>query len=88
MSFEIYYDKQPKKFLKKLDKHLTSRIINKTEETLLKNPIPQDAKAIIGKHGVFRIRIGDYRALYRINYQEKKIIIFLIDKRPTIYNKI
>ena len=31
MSFDIYYDKQPEKFLSKVDKHISSRIINKIE---------------------------------------------------------
>ncbi len=34
MSFEIYYDKQPEKFLEKLDRHISSRIFGKIELTL------------------------------------------------------
>ncbi|MBU2633631.1 MAG: type II toxin-antitoxin system RelE/ParE family toxin [Nanoarchaeota archaeon] len=88
MSFEIFYDYQPLKFLKKLDKHIVKRIINKIEETLSSSPVPSGAKPIVGEHGVFRIRMGDYRALYRINYQENKIIIFKVDKRSKIYDDL
>ena len=85
MVFEIVYDKQPAKFLNKLNKETNNRILDKIEETLANNPVPRDAKSIVGKHGVFRIRIGDYRALYRINYQESKIIVLKIDKRSKVY---
>ena len=84
MIFSIDYDKQPREFLRKLDKHISKRILDKID-TLKENPVPQNIKAIVGQHGVFRIRIGDYRALYRINYQGNKIIIIKIDKRPRIY---
>lgn len=86
MTFYIEYDKQPKKFLKRSDKHVAIRILDKVEELLAESPVPHTAVAIVGEHGVFRIRIGDYRALYRISYQEKKIIVFHLDKRSRVYD--
>ncbi|MBS3135553.1 type II toxin-antitoxin system RelE/ParE family toxin [Candidatus Woesearchaeota archaeon] len=85
MSFEINYDKQPVKFLKKLDKNSVKRILDRIDEQLQNNAVPHDAKRIVGEHNVFRLRIGDYRALYRINYPENKIIVFKIDKRDRVY---
>jgi mRNA interferase RelE/StbE len=85
MSYEVTYDKQPVKFLKKLDKHIAKRILDKADETFGREPVPSDAKTIVGEHGVFRIRIGEYRALYRVNYKEKRIVIFKLEKRPTVY---
>ena len=85
MRYSIDYDKQPQKFLEKTPKEIAKRILDKIEETLATTPVPHNAKSIVGEHGVFRIRIGDYRALYRINYQEQKIIVFLIEKRSRVY---
>lgn len=65
MTFLIEYDKQPQNFLKKLDKYIPIRIMDKIDELLLNNSVSHNARVIIGEHGVFRIRIGDYRALYR-----------------------
>ena len=87
MTFVIFYDKQPLKFLKKLDKHLSSRILDKIDELLTENPVPHSSKAVVGEHGVFRIRIGDYRTLYRVDFQSKKIVVFKLDKRPRVYDK-
>lgn len=85
MIFSIEYDKQPAKFLKKCDKPIAKRIMDKMEAVLINNPIPHDSKAIIGEHGVFRIRIGDYRTLYRTNYSEHRIVVFKLEKRSKVY---
>ncbi|MBI2138636.1 type II toxin-antitoxin system RelE/ParE family toxin [Candidatus Woesearchaeota archaeon] len=86
MNFAIDYDKQPEKFLIKLDKHLSQRIIDKIEECLQDYPVPSNAVAISWEHGVFRLRIGDFRALYRINHTENKIIVLKVDKRERVYD--
>ena len=87
MIFGIYYDKQPEKFLIKVDKHIAARLIGKIETALAENPVPHNAKTIVGEHGTFRIRVGDYRALYRVDYANNKIIIFKLDKRATVYDR-
>ncbi len=86
MNFEIFYDKQPEKFLEKLDKHIATRLINKIEFALADKPVPHNATTMEGEHGVFRIRIGDFRALYRVNYETNRIIIVKIDKRSRVYD--
>ena len=56
----------------------------------MSEPVPSDAKFIGREEGdkIFRYRIGDYRALYKIKEQEKVILITKIDKRPRVYDKI
>lgn len=85
MSYLVLYDTQPRKYLEKLNKTEARRIIEKIESILSLHPIPRDAKPIVGEHGAFRIRIGDFRALYRVEFQNGKVIIFKIDKRSRIY---
>lgn len=86
MTFSIEYSRQPQKFLKKSDKHIAKRLMDKIDEILPNNPVPGSAVSIVGEHGVFRIRIGDYRAIYRIDYETNKIIIFKLDKRGKVYD--
>ncbi len=86
MNFEIEYDAQPRKFLKRLDRHDIRRIMDKIDDTLVANPIPHNAKRVIGYNiPTFRIRVGKWRVLYRINYEDKKIIIVKIDLREKVY---
>jgi mRNA interferase RelE/StbE len=85
MTFSVFYDTQAEKFLSKLDKQYAVRIMDKTEQLLGDNAVPHEAKAIVGEHGVFRLRVSDFRVLYRVNYLEKRVIVFKIDKREKVY---
>ncbi len=85
MTFSFSYDRQPTKFLKKCNKQIAERLIEKLEGSLANNPVPHNATTIVGEHGVFRIRIGDCRVIYRISHEEAKIIVIKIDKRDRVY---
>ena len=76
--FEIKLDKQAEHFLTKCENELFERISNRLE-TLKQNPVPHDAKRALGYElPTFRIRIGKHRALYRVNHEEKRIIVVKI----------
>ena len=83
--FDILYDKQPLQFLKHLKKGMTDRITDKINSLFSKQLVPHTAKSMIGHHGVFRVRIGNYRVLYRINYEKKRLIIIKLNHRQKIY---
>ena len=80
--------KQPAlKFLKSIkDKTLLKRISDRIGE-LEQNPFPQDIERVEGYKDVkvFRVRIGDYRILYFVDYSSSKIYIEKIDKRSRVY---
>jgi len=83
--FEIKYSNQANKFLKKADKVLLIRLIKKIEE-IKKQPIIHDTKTVEGyEEKLFRIRVGDYRILYEVDYKLNKIGIIKIDKRSKVY---
>ncbi len=64
--FSIDYSHKARRFLKKCDKNLSKRIVNKIE--LLKTvPVPHKAVSVVGEDRTFRIRIGDYRVLYEVS---------------------
>lgn len=85
--YHIELSERAQEFLSKLDSHIKERI-EKSLERLKENPIPSDAKFIGRDKGekVFRYRMGDYRALYKIKDKEKTVLVAKIDKRPRIYN--
>jgi mRNA interferase RelE/StbE len=82
--FTIRYSNRSKRFLKKADEVLTIRILDKIEK-LREDPIIHDTKTVEGSPGLFRVRVGDYRILYEVDYKNKLIGIIKIDKRPRIY---
>lgn len=74
-------------FLEKLDKNISKRIEERLKK-LEENPVPSDAK-FIGRENndkIFRYRVGDYRALYKLKEQSKIVLITKIDKRPKVYD--
>jgi mRNA interferase RelE/StbE len=85
MNLKIFLNNQPKNFFKKQEKIIVKRIFNKIYG-LLENPFPSDSKFLKGNEKLFRIRVGDYRILYRVNYINNKLIIFKIEKRSKVYD--
>ena len=82
--FEIVLSKQAAKFIKRSDTVLIKRLVQKLE-SLKTEPIGHDAKRIIRKELLFRVRVGDHRILYAVKYEQKKILIEKIDHRERIY---
>jgi len=83
--FELYLSGYAEKFLKKCDKDIYDRIMNKIKE-LGKDPFPSNVKRVVGrKEKIFRIRVGKYRILYVVFHQDNKVLISDIDKRSKVY---
>ena len=85
--FSAELKKPALKFLKSIkDKTLLKRISDRIGE-LEQNPFPQDIERLEGYTDVkvFRVRIGDYRILYFVDYSSSKIYIEKIDKRGRVY---
>ncbi|MBT3463625.1 type II toxin-antitoxin system RelE/ParE family toxin [archaeon] len=75
MSYSLFFEKQVIKFLKKVDKNIRKRIFSKLE-SLKQDPYMNDCKRIVNlKDKAYRVRVGDYRILYRVENNEI-IVIF------------
>ncbi len=86
--FSAELKKPALKFFKSIkDKTLLKRIADKIDE-LENNPFPQDIERVEGYKDVkvFRVRVGDYRILYFVDYSSSKVYIEKIDKRSRAYN--
>ena len=84
--YSVQLSQKSNKFLEKLDKHIRERIEERLKK-LGEETVPSDAKFIYRENGdkVFRYRIGDYRALYKVKDKEKIVLVAKIDKRPRVY---
>ena len=82
---EINYSKQAVNFLKSAEKKLTTRVLKKIEK-LRENPIGHDSKIVEGyNEKLFRVRVGDYRILYEVDFKNDQLGIVKIDKRGKVY---
>ena len=82
--FNIAYSNQASTFLKKANKILVKRLLDKINK-LKEEPISHDTKRVVGTK-LFRVRLGAYRVLYEIDYKKDLVGIIKIDKRARIYS--
>jgi len=85
--FEVLLHNRVVKKLKKLDKSYLVRVAELVE-LLEKDPYPWkifDLKKIQGIEHTYRIRIGEYRVIYYIEKDKKKIHILKLETRKKVY---
>ena len=83
----VRFERPAEKFVLRFkDKTLIKRIFKKIEE-LKEEPFPSDAVRVeeYKKDKVFRVRVGDYRILYYVDYEKSLIVIINIDRRSKVY---
>lgn len=84
--FRTELSNQASKFLRKCEEDLRVRIVKKLR-LLKENPFPSDAK-FLGRENnekVFRIRVGNFRIIYKIKKSKYKILVSKIGKRGRVY---
>ena len=81
--YSIRFKSSVKKDLRSIQKQDLLRIL-KALEGLAKDPRPSNAKPLTGRDA-WRLRIGQYRAVYTINEQEITIEIIKIGHRKNVY---
>ncbi len=85
MSYSVLLHPQVIKFLKKIPETDVERIKSKLAE--LSNPYSVKAVKLKGKDA-FRVRVGDYRILYTVDDSKKVVVVFKIDKRSRVYDRM
>ena len=83
---KIEFETKSLKFLSKLEKGNKKRVFKKIKE-LGNDPFPSDVKKLKGGKDVYRIRIGDFRVLYRLIPEDDIILVFKVDKRSRVYGR-
>ena len=63
-------------------------IIIKRVDDLMVTPFPSQAVKLSGTQKTFRIRVKDYRILYEVDTERKKITVLYIRHRSIAYRKI
>jgi mRNA interferase RelE/StbE len=64
------------------------RRIQERVDRLSTNPRPPAAKAIKGGRGILRIRVGDYRIIYKVEDDLLVILVIRIGHRREVYRRI
>ena len=83
--FDIELTQEAKKDLKKFEKRV-ARVILKKIYSIRKNPLHY-IERLVGLT-LWKLRIGDYRAVILLNTKEKKIKVIKIGHRKKIYKQL
>jgi mRNA interferase RelE/StbE len=83
-NYSIEFLRTALKELSKLPKDIQQRIAQKIEE-LKTNPCPPGVIALTNGNGQLRLRVGDYRIIYRIEADKVVIVIIKVGHRKNIY---
>jgi mRNA interferase RelE/StbE len=85
MKFRVLLHKKADKFLKELRPREKKQVVDKLK-ILVDFPAARlKIVKIAGEANTFRLRVGNYRALFKVYDQEKIIVIVKIDFRKRVY---
>jgi len=85
LKYRITFSKDALKEYGKLSQS-RRRLIERKIDGLAMNPRPSGCKKLAGNDGLYRIRSGDYRVLYRVTDKTLVILVVKIGHRRDIYN--
>lgn len=85
--YDVRYDPKAWKELSKLDRPVARRIARAIDE-LRSDPRPRRARPLIGHPDLWRMRVGDYRAIYTIRDTELVVIALRIAHRTSVYRDV
>lgn len=89
MAWIIEYDKRVVKDMKKLDSKVQNDILDYFTERISPSPDPRRFGKPLKSafSGLWRYRIGDYRAICRIEDNRMVILVIRIGHRSKVYNE-
>ena len=87
MIYKAIWHEDALKDLQKLDRLDTKKIVEKVKTHLLHDPTKLGVPLKGALKGFYRYRIGNYRVIYAIDFQEKEILVLFINHRKDIYKK-
>ena len=83
-SFEVSYKPSVERDFLSVPKSVVGRVLNRIEQ-LKDDPFPRHASKLQGAEHLYRIRVGDYRVVYKVDTVEKLIVIQHVRHRREVY---
>lgn len=84
--YELRFRPAALRQLRKLDPQVARRIKDATDG-LCADPRPHGARALTGRHGWLRIRVGDYRIIYEVRDGELVLLVIQVGHRSEVYER-
>lgn len=86
MKYAVLLEKSAARFLLRLrDAKLKSRL-DEAIESLADDPRPPGCRKLAGTSDRYRVRVGDYRIVYRIDDGKVTVLVLLVGHRREVYD--
>jgi len=85
MAYAVRLRPSVRKELKRLPGAVYDRAIVKIL-SLAENPRPHGSKKLVGEKDTYRLRVGDYRIVYKVNDAERTLRVTRIGHRQGVYD--
>jgi mRNA interferase RelE/StbE len=82
--YQIEFAPAAKRQIKKLPKKIQNLIIVRAEKLQI-NPRPSGVKKLVGQHSLYRIALGAYRIIYKVDDNVLLVLIVKVGNRKDIY---
>jgi mRNA interferase RelE/StbE len=82
--YTITFSRSARKELQRLPNEIAERVLEKIE-TLTLNARPEGCKKISGAEDLWRLRVSDYRVVYKIDDKSRMVDIAVIRHRREVY---
>jgi mRNA interferase RelE/StbE len=79
--------RKAEKELENLNLDMKGRIMEAFKE-MKEDPFAGEVKPVKGWKGVFRRRVGDYRIIFTVSFEENTVVILRISPREKAYESI
>ena len=86
-SYRILWKRSAERDLRGIERQHVPRII-KAIELLPNNPFPSQCCKLKDTEDFYRIRVGDHRIIYHVEFKTNTIIIFYIRHRKKAYKRL
>ena len=84
MRYSIEFQPAARKAFDNLPRTIQVRI-GHSLNALAEEPHPPGSKKLSGKHDIWRLRVGDYRVLYRIESGRLVVLVLKVGRRRDVY---
>jgi len=85
LAYEAIWHEGSLEDLERFDRTIAQKIVEKVKNYLTQDPERLGIPLKGNLKGLYRYRIGDYRVIYVIDQEEKKVMILKVNHRKKVY---
>ncbi|MBC7225647.1 MAG: type II toxin-antitoxin system RelE/ParE family toxin [Thermoflexales bacterium] len=86
-SYSVEFKPSVHKDFRRLPKSVVERVWRRIEE-LGETPFPQGVEKLEGSQQLYRLRVGDYRIVYEVDTQARRITVMYIRHCREVYRAL